>query len=104
MRNDNPRNARSWRANLDYCDIAILAIKLIRETLAERYRLVEGEHYEVDGIPTSVEGAQELFDDDPSTFQNWFVERVGGFPMQRKSADRGIDGRIYFETRDGLRK
>ena len=42
------------------CDIAILAIKLIRETLAERYRLVEGENYEVDGIPTSVEGAQDV--------------------------------------------
>jgi hypothetical protein len=56
----------------------------------------------VDGIPTSVDGAQELFSKDPSTFQNWFVERVGGFPMTRKSADRGIDGRIYFETREKL--
>lgn len=86
------------------CDIAILSIKLVREVLTERYRLVEGHDYTVDGIPTSVEGAQELFNKDPSTFQNWFVERVGGFPMQRKSADRGIDGRIYFETRDGLRE
>lgn len=86
------------------CDIAILSVKLVREVLKERYRLVEGEHYDVDGIPTSVEGAEELFKKDPSTFQNWFVERVGGFPMQRKSADRGIDGRIYFETRDGLRE
>lgn len=86
------------------CDIAILSVKLMREVLAEKYRLVEGANFEVDGIPTSVEGAQQLFDKDPSTFQNWFVERVGGFPMQRKSADRGIDGRIYFETRDGLRE
>lgn len=86
------------------CDIAILSIKLVREVLAERYRLVEGVHYEVDGIPTSVEGAQELFDSDPSTFQDWFVERIEGFPMSRKSSDRGIDGRIYFETRDGLRE
>ena len=86
------------------CDIAILSIKLVREKLIEKYRLVEGVNYVVDGIPTSVEGAQELFDKDPSTFQNWFVERVGGFPMQRKSADRGIDGRIYFETGDGLRE
>ncbi len=86
------------------CDIAILSIKLVREILTERYHLVEGVHFTVDGIPTSVEGAQELFNKDPSTFQNWFVERVGGFPMQRKSADRGIDGRIYFETRDGLRE
>jgi DNA modification methylase len=86
------------------CDIAILSIKLVRETLNERYRLAENSNYLVDGIPTSVDGAQELFKHDPSTFQNWFVERVGGFPMQRKSADRGIDGRIYFETRDGLRE
>lgn len=86
------------------CDIAILSIKLVREILTEKYRLVEDHDYVVDGIPTSVEGAQELFNKDPSTFQNWFVERVGGFPMQRKSADRGIDGRIYFETRDGLKE
>lgn len=94
------RNERKWIG----CDIAILSVKLVREILTEKYRLVEGDHFTVDGIPTSVEGAQELFKKDPSTFQNWFVERVGGFPMQRKSADRGIDGRIYFETRDGLRE
>ncbi len=86
------------------CDVAILSIKLVREVLSEKYRLVEGADFEVDGIPTSVEGALELFNKDPSTFQNWFVERVGGFPMQRKSADRGIDGRIYFETESGLRE
>jgi DNA modification methylase len=94
------KNERQWIG----CDIAILAVKLIREELTERRRLVEGVHFEIDGIPTSVEGAQELFGKDPSTFQSWFVERVGGFPMQKKSADRGIDGRIYFETRDGLRE
>ena len=92
------KNERIWIG----CDIAILSIKLIRKLLTEKYRLVEGDNFEVDGIPTSVDGAQELFNKDPSTFQNWFVERVGGFPMQRKSADRGIDGRIYFETSDGL--
>lgn len=80
------------------CDIAILAVRLIRERLVEDYRLVEGIHFAVNGVPTSVEGAQELFDRDPFQFQHWFVERVGGFPMQRKVADRGIDGRLYFEA------
>ncbi len=94
------KNDRKWIG----CDIAILAVKLVREVLTEKYRLVEGKNFEVDGIPTSVEGAQELFDHDPSTFQNWFVERVGGFPMSRKSGDRGIDGRIYFEVGSGLRE
>ena len=95
------KNERKWIG----VDIAILSIKLVRDNLVgPKFRLVEGHDYEVDGIPVSVEGAQELFDKDPSTFQNWFVERVGGFPMTRKSGDRGIDGRIYFETRAGLRE
>jgi DNA modification methylase len=85
------------------CDIAILAVKLIRETLAERYHLVEDTHFEVDGIPLSAEAAHELFLSDPFQFQHWAVERAGGFPMQRKSKDRGIDGRIYFEAQRELK-
>lgn len=84
------------------CDVAILPIKLIKRILEERYRLAEGKHFEIDGIPFSVEQAQHLFKRDPFQFQHWFVERVGGFPMLRKVADRGIDGRIYFETKDTL--
>lgn len=93
------KNERRWIG----CDIAILSIRLIREVLTgDRFRLVEGVHFEVDGIPVSVEQAEELFKRDPFQFQHWFVERIGGFPMQKKVADRGIDGRVYFETRDGL--
>lgn len=84
------------------CDVAILSVKLVREVLTERYRLVEGSHYEVDGIPVSVEQAEDLFRRDAFQFQHWIVERVGGFPMQKKVADRGIDGRMYFEMKDGL--
>lgn len=94
------KNERRWIG----CDIAILAIKLVREILTDKYRLVENVHFEVDGIPASVEGAQELFRSDPFQFQHWLVERVGGFPMQKKVADKGIDGRIYFETRKTLQE
>lgn len=86
------------------CDIAILAIKLIRENLTEKYRLVEGENFEVDGVPVSVEQAEELFKRDPFQFQHWVVERIGGFPMHKKVADRGIDGRLYFETKGSLQE
>jgi hypothetical protein len=86
------------------CDIAILAIKLIREVLSEKFRLIEGEHFQVDGIPVSVEQAHDLFTRDPFQFQHWAVERAGGFPMQRKTADRGIDGRIYFETKQAMKE
>ena len=84
------------------CDIAILAVRMIREMLAERYQRVEGEHFEVDGIPVSVEQAQELFNKNPFQFEHWIVERVGAFPT-KKTADRGIDGRLYFETHEGLK-
>lgn len=85
------------------CDIAILAVKLIREILTARYRLAEGTDFTVDGIPNSVESARELFRRDPFQFQHWAVERIGGFPMVKKVADKGIDGRIYYETSTGLR-
>ena len=92
-------NGRQWIG----CDIAILSIRLIRERLTEKYHLVEGVNYEIDGIPVSVEQAEMLFKRDPFQFQHWAVERIGGFPMQKKVADKGIDGRIYFETPNGLR-
>lgn len=86
------------------CDIAILSIRLITDTLIKKYRLVQGVDFKIDGIPVSVDGAEELFKRDPFQFQHWLVEKAGGFPMQKKTADRGIDGRIYFETRDGLKE
>ncbi len=91
---------RQWKGG----DVAILAVKLIREILLEKYKLTEGKHFEVDGIPVSLEQAQELFKRDPFQFQHWAVERAGGFPMQKKVADKGIDGRLYFETKELLRE
>ena len=93
------KNGRQWIG----VDIAILSIRLVTEVLTDRWRLVEGRHFEVSGVPVSVEQAEELFKRDPFQFQHWIVERIGGFPTQRKSADKGIDGRMYFETMDGLR-
>ncbi len=93
------KNGRKWIG----CDIAILSIKLVREILTgDKFRLVEGHDFEVNGIPVSVEQAEELFKRDPFQFEHWLVERVGGFPT-KKTGDKGIDGRMYFETNEGLR-
>jgi DNA modification methylase len=93
------KNERKWIG----CDIAILSVKLVREKLtSDEFRLVEGEHFDVDGIPVSVEQAEELFHRDPFQFEHWIVERIGGFPT-KKTGDRGIDGRMYFETQQGLK-
>jgi DNA modification methylase len=94
------KNERRWIG----CDIAILSVKLVREILTgDKYRLVEGQNFDVDGIPVSVEQAVELFQRDPFQFEHWFVERVGGFPT-KKTGDKGIDGRMYFETQHGLKQ
>lgn len=85
------------------CDIAILSVQIVRDVLSKTYGLREGEHYEVSGVPLSVEGAQELFEADPRQFQHWAVEKSGGFASLKHSGDRGIDGRIHYETKDGLR-
>jgi len=92
------KNDRKWIG----CDIAILSVRLVREILGSRWRQVEGEHFEVSGIPVSVEQAEELFKQNPFQFEHWLVERVGGFPT-KKTGDKGVDGRIYFETKQGLR-
>lgn len=94
------KNGRRWIG----CDIAILSILLVKDRLKKDFGLVEGRDFEVSGIPVSVEQAQELFGRDRFQFQHWVVERVGGFPMHQKVADKGVDGRIYFETQDGLKE
>lgn len=74
------------------CDIAILSIKIMREVLTgERYRLVEGKHFDVSGIPVSVEQAEELFKRDPFQFEHWLVERVGGFPTKKRETRVSMD-------------
>ena len=88
---------RSWIG----CDVAILAVRLVEGQLKERYGLIEGEHYEEHGIPNSMASALALFQHDPFQFEHWAVEYVGGFPT-KKTGDKGIDGRIYFETKKEL--
>jgi len=85
------------------CDIAILSVQIVRDVLLKRYGLKEGINYTVDGVPRSVEAARELMHHDPRQFQHWSVELAGGFASTKHSNDRGVDGRIHFDTPDGLR-
>lgn len=79
------------------CDIAILAVQLVAKQLKFQYGLSEKTDYQIEGIPVTVEQAQELFKRDPFQFEHWIVEKIGAFPTQ-KTADKGIDGRMYFES------
>ena len=78
-------------------DIAIHAVKRVaRIRLAERLGLVEGEDFVIEGVPRTVEGAQDLWRRDKYHFQKWAVEQVEGFVTTKRTADGGVDGRVYF--------
>ena len=78
-------------------DIAIHAVKRVaRIRLNERLGLVEGQDYVIKGIPRTVEGAQDLWERDKYHFQTWAVEQADGFVTTKRTADGGIDGRVYF--------
>lgn len=92
-------NRRRWIG----CDITILAVRLVKEILEQRHNIKEGKGYEINGIPNSVESAMGLFKRDHYQFQHWAVEKVHGFPNSKGAGDRGVDGRIWFQTDEGLR-
>ena len=80
-------------------DIAIQAIKRVAAVrLGERCKLKQGEDFVVDGVPRTLEGARDLWTRDKYHFQKWAVEEVDGFVTTRRTADGGIDGRIYFDV------
>lgn len=58
--------------------------------------------FEVLGEPVSVPDAEKLAGEDPYQFQWWTLGMVGARPMeQKKGADKGIDGRLYFHDEKG---
>ena len=84
-------------------DITHLAITLIRSRLTDTF---EGKAvYEVLGEPVSRPDAEALAASDPYQFQWWALGLVGARPVeQKKGADQGIDGRIYFHEGPGETK
>ena len=82
-------------------DIAIHAIKRVAKVrLQDRCHLIDGEDFTVQGVPETIEGAQDLWERDKYHFQQWAVEQVDGFVTTRRTADGGVDGRLYFDHPD----
>ena len=79
-------------------DIAIHAVKRVaRVRLQERLGLIEGADFIIDGVPRTLEGARDLWKRDKYHFQKWAVEEIDGFVTTKRSADGGVDGRLYFD-------
>ena len=78
-------------------DITHLAIGLIKKRLDDAFGDSVRKGYDVIGEPVDLTGAQRLARDDPYQFQWWALSLVGARPTEeKKGADRGIDGRLYF--------
>jgi len=85
-------------------DITHLAINLIRHRLKDAHGDAVASTYAVVGEPTSVQDAKQLAGEDPYQFQWWALGLVGARPVeQKKGADKGIDGRIFFHDEAGGR-
>jgi hypothetical protein len=80
-------------------DITHLAITLIKHRLKDTFGASVAQAYQVKGEPTDLAGAAALARQDRYQFQWWAVGLVGARPTpkeQKKGADKGIDGRLYF--------
>jgi hypothetical protein len=92
------RLGRSWIG----IDITHLAINLIRHRLQDAYGEKINEKYQVIGEPVTLDDAKALAHDDPYQFQWWALGLVGARPTeQKKGADKGIDGRVFFHDEMG---
>jgi site-specific DNA-methyltransferase (adenine-specific) len=82
-------------------DITHLAIGLIKKRLSDAFGPEIKSTYEVIGEPSDYAGAAQLAEEDKYQFQWWALGQVGARPTdQKKGADRGIDGRLYFHDDD----
>jgi len=83
-------------------DITHLAIGLIKSRLRDAYGDHIKETYTVTGEPTDLSSAKSLAQQDPFQFQWWALGLVGSRQAaQKKGADKGIDGQLFFHDRHG---
>jgi DNA modification methylase len=81
-------------------DVTHLAITLIRHRLKDSFG--DSVKYQIIGEPVSLPDAEALAKQDPYQFQWWSLGLVGARPVeQKKGADKGIDGRLYFHDEPG---
>jgi len=77
-------------------DITHLAISLIKHRLEKMFG--ESCKYKTIGEPVDISGARELSTQDRYQFQYWALGLVKARPVEeKKGADKGIDGIIYFQ-------
>ena len=79
-------------------DITHLAVALMKNRLKTAFDLEAGRDYDVVGEPQDSGSARALWEQDPYQFQFWAVSLLEAQPQseQKRGADRGVDGLLYF--------
>ena len=79
-------------------DITHLAVALMKNRLQTAFGLEAKQDYDVVGEPQDEGSARALWEQDPYQFQFWAVSLLEAQPQseQRRGADRGVDGMLYF--------
>ena len=89
-------------------DITFLAIGLIKKRLQHAFGDSIKSTYEVIGEPVDLAGARALANqEDKYQFQYWALDKVNARPAkdkEKKGADKGIDGRIFFHDESDTAK
>jgi adenine specific DNA methylase Mod len=82
-------------------DVAVHAVKVIEARIAER--LGESVRYTIEGMPRDFESAVKLAERDKYQFQWWanYLFNPHALREQKKGADRGIDGELFFPNGPG---
>jgi len=88
--------AQNLRRHWIGIDVTHLAVTLMKGRLNDTFE--DRVFYRVIGEPVDLRGAEALAAQDKYQFQWWALGLVGARPMEeKKGADKGIDGRIYFQ-------
>ena len=79
-------------------DITHLAVAVMKNRLKTMFDLEPPRNYDVVGEPRDVESSRALSQQDRFQFQYWAVSLLEAQPRQeqKRGADKGIDGRLYF--------
>ncbi len=79
-------------------DVTHLAVALMKNRLKTAFDLEPRRDYDVVGEPQDAGSARALWEQDPYQFQFWAVSLLEAQPQQeqRRGADRGVDGMLYF--------
>ena len=79
-------------------DITHLAVALMKNRLKTTFNIDAGKDYRVVGEPEDVGSSRALWEQDAYQFQYWAMSLLEAQPRsdQKKGADRGIDGLLYF--------